>query len=63
MAETWAIRGTSVTWTSIGFKHDSPNFNTKDVDEDGLLDAGVDHYTGSGNTFTGYTITSGGIEY
>ena len=53
--------GTQLVWTNaLG---SASNFPLVDVDGNGQLVAGVDHFGGSSFTFTGYTATAGGVDY
>lgn len=52
--------GSTLSWTTVdGF--DNTAADIIDVDEDGRLDAGADTFTGA--SFTGYTVTIGGVDY
>ncbi|MBV6636943.1 MAG: Hint domain-containing protein, partial [Mameliella sp.] len=57
--------GSTLTWS--GFVSEDAgvdsNNDITDIDEDGFLDAGVDQYVNGSILFSGYTITSGGVEY
>jgi len=53
--------GSTLSWTGV-FGND-PDFQIFDQDVDNKLDAYSDYYLTNAATFTGYTITSGGVEY
>lgn len=57
--------GSTLSWTGLssGATEDSAS-SIRDIDEDGKLDVGTDYFGGvSTLTYSGYTITSGGVEY
>ena len=62
---TEGAAGSTLSWT--GRARSNSDLDIIDQDDDGRLDAGLDEFvhTGSAGTelFTGYTITSGGVQY
>ena len=57
--------GSTLTWSGFVTEDGGQDANNDitDIDEDGFLDAGVDQYNNETILFSGYTITSGGVEY
>lgn len=60
--------GSSLTWSGtqvygVGGSNSDMDFNIGDPGEDGYLHVGVDYFVAAPMFFTGYTITSSGVEY
>ncbi|MGI3186947.1 Hint domain-containing protein [Nioella aestuarii] len=60
--------GSSLNWTNtvvhgVGGADSDNNYNIGDPGEDGYLHVGVDYFVSAPFYFTGYTITSSGVEY
>jgi hypothetical protein len=54
--------GSTLSWTGF-FTAQNTNFDITDSDSDGRLDQGSDYWYSADYFFSGYTYTSGGVEY